>query len=38
MASFTCSIKNINTSKRSEVYSEVMRTLDKFENQVRTNE
>tara|TARA_B110000971_G_scaffold45888_1_gene45943 strand:+ start:140 stop:676 length:537 start_codon:yes stop_codon:yes gene_type:complete len=34
MATFTTQIKQIVSSKRSEVYVEVMRTLDKFENQV----
>ncbi|GMH70934.1 hypothetical protein TrRE_jg13140 [Triparma retinervis] len=33
MATFTCRIKNINTTKRADVYSEVMRSLDKRENQ-----
>ncbi|GMH76240.1 hypothetical protein TrLO_g4041 [Triparma laevis f. longispina] len=33
MATFTTQVKNILAEKRQEVYGEVMRTLDKFENQ-----
>ena len=33
MSSFTASVKKVVGPKRAEVYAEVMRTLDKFENQ-----
>lgn len=33
MSAFTASVKNVVGPKRAEVYAEVMRTLDKFENQ-----
>ena len=33
MATFNTQVKNIIAAKRQEVYAEVMRTLDKFENQ-----